>query len=333
MHISIPAPLAERDRRPSTAAIWPWISIPAPLTGRDCHSCHSRKTAEISILAPLAGRDMRTLAVNCHLKVFQSSRPLRGATRGLAAILVPDGISILAPLAGRDPAAPGPRYCPGSEFQSSRPLRGATTIPLAVVEHPKISILAPLAGRDCPGRRSPRPKSAHFNPRAPCGARRELVRGVGDAGRSISILAPLAGRDCCCTTQRAIDGVFQSSRPLRGATATWGRLSPSAKRFQSSRPLRGATLSPSPSGSSVKLFQSSRPLRGATSPPSTGLYAMYISILAPLAGRDRRPGHRQGRRRAISILAPLAGRDHAGEVRQHAPPDFNPRAPCGARQE
>ena len=56
-----------------------------------------------------------------------------------------------------------------------------------------ISIHAPLAGRDAalPSRSGGR---GHFNPRAPCGARRE--RGEGALLRvRISIHAPLAGRD------------------------------------------------------------------------------------------------------------------------------------------
>ena len=56
----------------------------------------------------------------------------------------------------------------------------------------------------------------------------------------------------------------------------------------------------------------------------------WISILAPLAGRDylRRFNATYS---LISILAPLAGRDpeRAYPVRRHR--HFNPRAPCGAR--
>ena len=68
---------------------------------------------------------MRTLAVNCHLKVFQSSRPLRGATVDCYAVFFPEDISILAPLAGRDLVE---------------------DVGVDLVHG--ISILAPLAGRD-----------------------------------------------------------------------------------------------------------------------------------------------------------------------------------------
>ena len=123
---------------------------------------------------------------------FQSSRPLRGAT-----------------------CHHGTVHRRAAPFQSSRPLRGATHLdsghnaigiisilaPLAgrdvygVDDYmaAKISILAPLAGRDFPIA-SATPPPRYFNPRAPCGAR------------------PLA------VLPRLLLDIFQSSRPLRGAT-------------------------------------------------------------------------------------------------------------------
>ena len=79
-------------------------------------------------------------------------------------------------------------------------------------------------------------------------------------------------------------------------------------------------------------FQSTRPMRGATPPSLLADDAVFISIHAPHAGRDRtatlrrrristisihaphagrdsRPSHRQGRAHLISIHAPHAGRD------------------------
>ena len=60
--------------------------------------------------------------------------------------------------------------------------------------------------------------SSYFNPRAPCGAR----RGPDDRFHGytmISIHAPHAGRDFGDYTVRVDDSVFQSTRPMRGATA------------------------------------------------------------------------------------------------------------------
>ena len=156
----------------------------------------------------------------------------------------PDGpvqlhrISILAPLTGRDSTALGGRMA-SRRFQSSRPLRGATpsrTGPStwsfyfnprapygARLHHP----LVLLGGED-------------FNPRAPYGARRAARQEV-EAAVKISILAPLTGRDVLANLRLDRPILFQSSRPLRGATADCGGLRPESNPFQSSRPLRGAT--------------------------------------------------------------------------------------------
>ena len=81
--------------------------------------------------------------------------------------------------------------------------------------------------------------------------------------------------------------------------------------FQSSRPVRGATPRVKPV-SAYQQFQSSRPVRGATRTPPTIIAggAPWISILAPRAGRD--------------FIFRCVRHDHA---------NFNPRAPCGARQQ
>ena len=100
---------------------------------------------------------------------------------------------------------------------------------------------------------------------------------------------------------------FQSTRPLRGATWS-GCASCFPKGFQSTRPLRGATsarwrrkrprkhFNPrAPCGARPTFlashrwlipFQSTRPLRGATMTLGEGKKKVYISIHAPLAGRD-----------------------------------------------
>ena len=145
---------------------------------------------------------------------FQSTRPLRGATKGKQYQENTDYISIHAPLAGRDtvahfglviqchfnPRAPcGARRFKASyaeisdAFQSTRPLRGATGVFVLSISGVGISIHAPLAGRDSPGAGCTKPTS-DFNPRAPCGARHLQTAGV-PINVAISIHAPLAGRD------------------------------------------------------------------------------------------------------------------------------------------
>ena len=79
------------------------ISIHAPLAGRDFdYYWPVFANIGISIHAPLAGRDVLNRNINTHFALFQSTRPLRGATFNPEAILQDTLISIHAPLAGRD---------------------------------------------------------------------------------------------------------------------------------------------------------------------------------------------------------------------------------------
>ena len=172
---------------------------------------------------------------------------------------------------------------PCSVFQSTRPLRGATRPRCHSSRHPSISIHAPLAGRDAQGLDQCRP-ARHFNPRAPCGARPEP------------------------TGTPIFNTRFQSTRPLRGATARQKRARRGSK-FQSTRPLRGATRLSVTLWQCLTAFQSTRPLRGAT-PSRPG--RRYLT-------RDFNPRAPCGARLLLFQWA---------EVRA----DFNPRAPCGARR-
>ena len=100
-------------------------------------------------------------------------------------------------------------------------------------------------------------------------------------------------------------------------------------------------------------FQPTRPLRGATDFDRNGYLLGVISTHAPLAGRDNDSqvifalhlisthaplaGRDDGSRIAIALIhisthAPLAGRDDLDFDRNGYLLDFNPRAPCGARQ-
>ena len=150
-----------------------------------------------------------------------------------------------------------------------------------------ISIHAPHTGRDYISMLLTL-GSCHFNPRAPYGAR-PVVFG-NDQMTSIT---------------------FQSTRPIRGATASTA-LVIIWPVFQSTRPIRGATVvhavvaaaiaisihaphTGRDSGSCWRysrrgLFQSTRPIRGATLQEGRAADAGRISIHAPHTGRDaRRP--------------------------------------------
>ena len=78
--------------------------------------------------------------------------------------------------------------------------------------------------------------------------------------------------------------------------------------FQSTRPVRGETVMLHASSRPVT-FQSTRPVRGETGDPAESV----VEIL-------------------ISIHSPRAGRDSPAEARRSGWANFNPLAPCGARQ-
>ena len=147
--------------------------------------------------------------------MFQSTRPVRGATVSGVAATSENDVSIHAPRAGRDGSC-GSRRRGDPRFQSTRPVRGATIQHLPLHHIVGVSIHAPRAGRDfqvwfgtleLEPFQSTRPVRGAtaggerlggyypgFNPRAPCGARR-AERQAGADGGAVSIHAPRAGRD------------------------------------------------------------------------------------------------------------------------------------------
>ena len=123
---------------------------------------------------------------------FQSTRPVWGAT-------IDAGIEILMSLV----------------FQSTRPVWGATKEPFTVSSRGIISIHAPRVGRDGYQRPMPRHRG-HFNPRAPCGARR-IPSPCKNSQRNFNPRAPCGARRRR-HHQRQREDQFQSTRPVWGAT-------------------------------------------------------------------------------------------------------------------
>ena len=146
------------------------ISIHAPREGRDRKNRKAAdRTSYFNPRAPRGARQPTCFAICPHLS-FQSTRPARGATELLGRAVLLEYISIHAPREGRD--------CKNSGY------------------HPcsYISIHAPREGRDCPHRGREQVRR-YFNPRAPRGARLEMLMSIVD-GIIISIHAPREGRDC-----------------------------------------------------------------------------------------------------------------------------------------
>ena len=197
----------------------------------------------ISIHAPHTGRDVQLNGLDDELKAFQSTRPIRGATiRGKNAEL---GLTYFNP---RAPYGARPTGCPiwtirRRYFNPRAPYGARLALAAALGVVGPISIHAPHTGRDTqplsatrlpPTFQSTRPirgatgvakaaidKYIDFNPRAPYGARRRVyspeIHGVG-----ISIHAPHTGRDKCMRTGHPTPTLFQSTRPIRGATVISG---------------------------------------------------------------------------------------------------------------
>ena len=227
---------------------------------------------------------------------------------------------------------------------------GRDPVPSPVKPASKVSIHAPRVGRDsyalkyaiypagfnprapC-GARPPPATSAKrlrcFNPRAPCGARQDTCRKYRYTC-SVSIHAPRVGRDSWRLSRRRWRILFQSTRPMRGATlcldddAVGQDVSihaPHAGRDHRSghtycwpvvsihAPHAGRDYGVCPRTLHQRLFQSTRPMRGATHGHAPHRRCRNVSIHAPHAGRDVV---------SFSVLPPCGC--------------FNPRAPCGARR-
>ena len=168
---------------------------------------------KISIHAPLAGCDIGCIAAFATDNISIHA-PLAGCDLNLYKSFGLVYISIHAPLAGCDPEPGAWDYL------------GQT-----------ISIHAPLAGCDHNGAAG---WAGHpnFNPRTPCGVRREPRRYADVC--AISIHAPLAG----CDERRLGRGIpnqnFNPRTPC-GVRQVIHLCSQSGLKFQSTHPLRGAT--------------------------------------------------------------------------------------------
>ena len=136
-------------------------------TGR-CPGSHP--VFSISIHAPHAGSDQLALDLKI-VSGFQSTLPMRGATRHQWPLANPCIISIHAPHAGSDSRCIRKSPSP-SGFQSTLPMRGATADLRWAPDAGNISIHAPHAGSDDTVVKMIL-GHANFNPRSPCGERQK----------------------------------------------------------------------------------------------------------------------------------------------------------------
>ena len=281
--------------------------------------------------------------------IFQSTRPLRGATRRSSAAFWPAYFNPRAPCGARRLR---PDLRKAKFYFNPRAPCGARLAVIALSQLSRsISIHAPLAGRD------------------------QIQHDRADTAATFQSTRPLRGATGIVSGWAAT-GLFQSTRPLRGATS---ENSPGVMMvlFQSTRPLRGATSNKgrdfaavlisihaplagrdnsvdikivdnchfnprAPCGARLILqviislwgsFQSTRPLRGATrSRVFAGLGGLHFNPRAPCGARLQMVKLPQAENFNFNPRAPCGARRRQDVYGDHAR-HFNPRAPCGARQQ
>ena len=234
------------------------ISIHAPLAGSDLFKGQAYSRSWISIHAPLAGSDHPLTSYAVWSVSFQSTLPLRGATRE-------------SPCVDTHTVYFNPRSPCGERHDTSLRTAGA-----------RISIHAPLAGSDgsCG---SALEVDLDFNPRSPCGERLGDC-AIGLSPRHFNPRSPCGERRTAKNAYKWLDE-FQSTLPLRGATDTRHH-HPSKTGISIHAPLAGSDNTRPIFNDNIAQFQSTLPLRGATAHPLSRRGRSGISIHAPLAGSD-----------------------------------------------
>ena len=257
----------------------------APCGARPAHELHKLPALQFQSTRPVWGATFEDDTAEAVYFVFQSTRPVWGATSFSRARLDVQLISIHAPRVGRDPGRPS-NTARISRFQSTRPVWGATDFRTVTLTIDAFQSTRPVWGATSCASSSPG-RTAHFNPRAPCGARLQPLKKFSIAS-SISIHAPRVGRDIQQAKIPHCYGRFQSTRPVWGATRI-GTLQDACKRFQSTRPVWGATCY-SRAGCCVGCISIHAPRVGRDYVVTSAWQPSLISIHAPRVGRDRKEG-------------------------------------------
>ena len=150
------------------------------------------------------------------MRRFQSTRPVKGATRVNQLQPYPGPVSIHAPREGRDMATPLDGRAP-REFQSTRPVKGATG---AMAGRAAKAVLfqstRPVKGATRDYQLGDHGRTLFQSTRPVKGATRPAI-WIG-AVAPVSIHAPREGRDRRpLAPVQTVQG-FQSTRPVKGAT-------------------------------------------------------------------------------------------------------------------
>ncbi len=230
-------------------------------------------------------------------------------------------------------------------------MRGATRAKPKDTVWIAISIHAPHAGSDhfLVSYKIP---TFYFNPRSPCGERPTSIpsllqpfqfqstlpmRGATHEGKErhpsmiISIHAPHAGSDVYIERAGAGNADFNPRSPC-GERLSLKSATEQLLKFQSTLPMRGATRIREHRQNGFIGFQSTLPMRGATTFGQIGLRLGKFQSTLPMRGATRKPMN-VADQFLISIHAPHAGSDMVGGCCGRHLYHFNPRSPCGERQE
>ena len=191
----------------------------------------------------------------------------------------------------------------------------------------------------------------YFNPRSPCGERRDNNELTGETLNDFNPRSP-CGERRYNQRQDNNDSLFQSTLPLRGATPDGLRQTIKTLNFNPRSP-RGERLTGLIASAEADLFQSTLPSRGATHSCYCLVNAESISIHAPLAGSDLTDDSTPRHSRYFNPRSPRGERPNAiatwsavavfqstlpsrGATKPKAKtakllPHFNPRSPRGER--
>ena len=171
----------------------------------------------ISIHAPRVGRDLTHFSQVVYDFLFQSTRPVWGATdlTGNFRRQVPD-FNPRSPCGERHDGHSVWQSCAYCRFQSTLPVWGATCENRGRDALPAISIHAPRVGSDG-------------------------LHKCSNIGIGISIHAPRVGSDALASRGATCGTIFQSTLPVWGATRSGVTMWTVLKGFQSTLPVWGAT--------------------------------------------------------------------------------------------
>ena len=234
------------------------ISIHAPRAGCDSDpASRPSHRAHFNPRTPCGVRRCRSRPTRRSRRTFQSTHPVRGATRSRAEDQAGQEISIHAPRAGCDAAR-------------------RTLSAVSAHFNPR----TPCGVRRRPPAPSPAPP--YFNPRTPCGVRLDPAR-ISCFCANFNPRTPCGVRPHQSTTAHKM-GDFNPRTPC-GVRLIVSKVDTGGEPFQSTYPVRGATAGHSRRWKPCR-FQSTYPVRGATRNTCNRLQGVRISIHVPRAGCD-----------------------------------------------